>query len=69
MFPELTVVRGEVVYERVGPDSALEKAAADEQEGERFGTAVGENVRTLTHDPDTASAPTGASDDGHADEY
>ena len=69
VFPELTVVRGEIVYEQVGPDAVLETAATDEQEGERFGTAVGENVRTLTHDPDTASAPTGASDDGHADEY
>ncbi|MFB6142876.1 MAG: dihydroorotase [Halorientalis sp.] len=59
VFPELTLVRGSVVYERTGPDSALEKAAAGEQEGERFGDAVGENVRTISRGPPESERPTG----------
>ncbi|WP_336001681.1 dihydroorotase [Halorientalis halophila] len=63
VFPELTLVRGEVVYERFGPDSAIEAAesgegearSASEQasgrspraENERFGDPVGVNVRTI----------------------
>jgi len=50
VFPELTMVRGEVVYERHGPETAIEAAESGETESETFGDAVGVNVRTIDHD-------------------
>ena len=45
VFPELTLVRGHVAYEQVGPASAVEAATDGETHEERFGDAVGRNVR------------------------
>jgi len=62
VFPELTLVRGHVVYERLGPDSAIDAAESGEAARERFGDPVGENVRTLDGEP------TGADDVADASE-
>ncbi|MFB6164119.1 MAG: dihydroorotase [Haloarculaceae archaeon] len=55
VFPELTMVRGEIVYERFGPDTAVEAAEAGESGGERFGDVQGRNVRTIERAGDAAA--------------
>jgi dihydroorotase len=57
VFPELTMVRGTVVYESYGPDSAIMQAETGETRSESFGDPLGVNVRTIDRDP-TASADT-----------
>ncbi|MFB6205644.1 MAG: amidohydrolase family protein, partial [Haloglomus sp.] len=52
VFPELTLVRGHVAYEAFGPDTAIEQAESGETQRERFGDAIGKNVRTIERDPD-----------------
>ncbi|MFD1587956.1 dihydroorotase [Halorientalis brevis] len=47
VFPELTLVRGQVVYERHGPETLVLKSETGETESESFGGPVGTNVRTL----------------------
>jgi dihydroorotase len=51
VFPELTLVRGHVAYESFGPDTAIEQAEQGETRKERFGDAIGTNVRTIDRDP------------------
>jgi len=51
VFPELTLVRGHVVYESFGPESTIAQAETGETRSESFGDAVGVNVRTIDRDP------------------
>ena len=84
VFPERTLVRGEVVYERFGPDSAIEATESGESEArgtsesasgqgprgghERFGDAVGVNVRSIERSTDRdTTAPDTDDDDGPDD--
>jgi dihydroorotase len=67
VFPELTLVRGHVAYEALGPDTAIEQAESGETRSERFGNAIGTNVRTIERDPD-AGAEVDAATDAAADE-
>ncbi|WP_246986154.1 dihydroorotase [Halorientalis marina] len=69
VFPELTLVRGNVAYESFGPDTAIEQAESGETRSERFGDAVGRNVRTIDRDPATeAEDERGADDTTTADD-
>jgi len=73
VFPELTLVRGHVAYEAIGPDTAIEQAEAGESRSERFGNAIGRNVRTIEREPAPESSPAqsetaaAASDDASTD--
>jgi dihydroorotase len=51
VFPELTMVRGTVVYERYGPETLILKSETGETESETFGDPVGTNVRTIERTP------------------
>jgi dihydroorotase len=46
VFPEWTMVRGQVVYERAG--SSKEASESEDKSGERFGDPIGENVRSMS---------------------
>ncbi|WP_136716770.1 dihydroorotase [Halorientalis salina] len=64
VFPELTMVRGTVVYERYGPETLILKSETGETESETFGDPVGTNVRTIERTPgeaDTDDAASGVS--------
>lgn len=52
VFPELTLVRGNVVYERYGPETMVLQSETGETESETFGDPVGTNVRTIERTPE-----------------
>lgn len=63
VFPELTLVRGEIVFESYGPDATILDEETGETKSARFGDADGRNVRTIEREPDADSeAP---ADDGN----
>jgi dihydroorotase len=66
VFPELTVVRGHVAYEELGPDSVVLEAETGETQSARFGDAIGTNVRTIdrTASVEEAAEPPQTTDEG-----
>jgi dihydroorotase len=68
VFPEMTLVRGEVVYEHYGEDTEILQAETGETSSARFGEAVGQNVRTIARDPEEqATVPDDEAEDPAGD--